>query len=371
MEKHRIKVLDGFRFIAVISVLLYHLTNPLIAKYPHHDFFLHIFKYGGLGVQFFFMISGFVISYTLAHTPTLAAFYRNRFSRLFPAMLLCSFLTFLVARLINDPVYYTGAKQVQNLIPGLTFINPSLYNLITGSKFNWINGSYWTLWVEVQFYIIASALYFINKTKFFRNMLWVGVGISISKYLPGYFLNNYPDYLKAYGLSGFFDSWRYGNEIFNITFFIAWFLAGVIFYRLYIGINIKQNTWFLVYPAAVIICLLRDSWVYFQSVFYAEMFIALFTTILFLLLIYKRNSLCILENTFITRIGIISYSIYLIHEVIGILLINKYSHYLGSCAMLSPFIVIVMAIVFAELSYLFYETKIARLIKKAFGKPIP
>ncbi|MCS3737061.1 acyltransferase family protein [Mucilaginibacter dorajii] len=367
MEKHRIKVLDGFRFIAVISVLLYHLTNPLIAQYPHHDFFLHIFKYGGLGVQFFFMISGFVISYTLAHTPTVATFYRNRFSRLFPAMLLCSLLTFIVARLINDPVYYAGAKQAQNLIPGLSFINPSLWNLIIGSKFSWINGSYWTLWVELQFYIIASALYFINKAKFFRNMLWVGVAISITKYLPGYFLNNYPGYLKAHGLAGFFDNWRYGNEVFNITFFIAWFLAGVIFYRLYIGINIKQNYWFLIYPTMVILCLLRDSWVYFQSIFYAEMFAGSIMIALFLLLIYKGNFLSILENSFITRIGVISYSIYLIHEVIGILLINKYSHYLGSWAMLSPFIIIVMVIAFAELSYRFYETKIARLIKKAFG----
>jgi peptidoglycan/LPS O-acetylase OafA/YrhL len=370
MEKHRIRVLDGFRFIAVIPVLLYHLTNPLIAKYPHRDFFLHIFKYGGLGVQFFFMISGFVISYTLAHTPTLAAFYRNRFSRLFPAMLLCSLLTFVIALFINDPVYYAGAQQVKNLIPGLTFINPSLWTLATGSKFSWINGSYWTLWVELQFYIIASALYFMNKATFFRNMLWVGVAISITKYMPGYFLNNYPQYLKAHGLSGFFDGWRYGNEIFNISFFIAWFLAGVIFFRLYTGINIKQNAWFLIYPAVVMLCLVRDTWVYFQSIFYAEMFVALFTTVLFLLLIYKRSFLSMLENSFITRIGVISYSIYLIHEVIGILLINRYSHYLGSWAMLSPFIVIVMVIIFAELSYRFYETKIAWLIKKFFGKPI-
>ncbi|HTD39422.1 MAG TPA: acyltransferase family protein, partial [Mucilaginibacter sp.] len=84
MNKHRIELLDSFRFIAILSVMLFHFTYSWTARDPYGKFFLHIFHYGYLGVQFFFMISGFVISYTLENTPNLLSFYKNRFSRLFP-----------------------------------------------------------------------------------------------------------------------------------------------------------------------------------------------------------------------------------------------------------------------------------------------
>ena len=363
MTRHRIELLDSFRFIAIMAVLFYHFTNLRVALYPYGNSFHDIFKYGYLGVNFFFMISGFVISYTLENTPSLAAFYRNRFSRLFPAMLLCTAITFLVISFLDDQYLFKNAHDIKNFIPSLTFINPSLWKLATGVDFHWINGSYWSLWVEVQFYIIASGLYFISKKYFFRNMLLVGLVISFIKYIPIFFLNNYAAYCEIHSLSNFFSGWRYGNEVFNLTFYITWFIAGAVFHELYKGTVIKQNRFPALLTIITLLCLVHDWKVFFAPSFYVTMVALLIMVVLFLLMIYRSRYLFFLKIAFVSRIGIISYSMYLIHEDIGLLLINKYGKYLHSWGILSPFIIIIITICFAELSYRFYEKKAARFIK--------
>src|ERR1700733_3136318 len=109
MKKHRIELLDSFRFIAILSVLLYHFTSSSISLFPYGNFYHHIFKFGYLGVNFFFMISGFVISYTLDNTTGLLSFWQNRFSRLFPPMLLCSAVTFIMVCWLDDHQLFKNA----------------------------------------------------------------------------------------------------------------------------------------------------------------------------------------------------------------------------------------------------------------------
>ncbi|HTI08974.1 MAG TPA: hypothetical protein VL832_10470, partial [Puia sp.] len=87
------------------------------------------------------------------------------------------------------------------------------------------------------------------------------------------------------------------------------------------------------------------------------------------LMIYKRQYLFFLNISLFKRIGVISYSIYLIHEVIGTLLINKYGAYLGRWAPLSLVITMVLIIIFAEGSYRFYEKRTSRWLKKSLFKP--
>jgi peptidoglycan/LPS O-acetylase OafA/YrhL len=363
MSKHRIELLDSFRFIAIMAVLLYHLTDSWLPLYPYGNFFNHIFKYGYLGVNFFFIISGFVISYTLENTASLASFYRNRFSRLFPAMLLCTVITFIVICLLDDRHLFKNAHEIKNFIPSLTFINPTLWTLVTGVNFHWINGSYWSLWTEIQFYLIASGLYFLNKKHFFRNVLLAGIMISFIKYIPICFLNDHTAYTQMHGLNDFFEGWRYGNEVFNLTFYITWFMAGIVFHQLYKGFSIKQNRLQALLSVITLFCLVRDLKVFFATSFFATIIGCLIMFILFLLMIYNNKYLFFLKIPFLSRIGIISYSIYLIHEEIGVLLINKYGKYLYGWSALSPFIVIIIAICFAELSYRFYEKRISRFIK--------
>jgi len=308
--------------------------------------------------MFFFMISGFVISYTLENTPTLSTFFKNRFVRLFPSMLLCSLITWLVAMKLDDKDLFINAHQAKNLLPGITFINPGIWSFMAHRNFAWISGSYWTIWTEVQFYVVVSVTYFLSRKYFFRNILLLTIAMSCIKYIPGFFLNIFPGDRLSPGWRSFFSEWKFIDERFNIIYFISWFMVGIFFHDLYKGRSVRLNSLNGIGMAIIFLYLLVTAGGYASPIIYLLMVAA------FLLMIYRKKYLSFLDNALFRRIGLLSYSVYLIHETIGILLINKYGAYLGDWSPLSPLIVIVLVILFAELSYRFYEKKLSLLLKR-------
>ena len=75
--KNRLLELDALRGIAALMVVLFHFTMDRPEMY-------YGFKYGVTGVDFFFIISGFVIFLTLSSTKNWKDFVVSRFSRLYP-----------------------------------------------------------------------------------------------------------------------------------------------------------------------------------------------------------------------------------------------------------------------------------------------
>ena len=366
MNSRRIDLLDSFRFLAILSVLLYHFTIEWKDQTPYGNYFGHLFKYGYLGVEFFFVISGFVISYTLEGTDSFSSFWKNRFIRLFPPLLACTMITYGVAGLLDSNLLFPNAHKTRNFLPTFTLTNPSIWSSLTHSHFAWINGSYWSLWVEIQFYILSSILYFWDKGHFFRNILLAAMVLSVVKYVPSYLLNS--GYRGAFSgrMTDFLSGWVYMNAVFNIDYYILWFTLGVIFHHLYKGFPIRSRPLTAICLAIVLFQLYTDR-LYAERIFAIRVF-QFIIIMLFLLLIYKKEYLFFLNNALFKRIGVISYSIYLIHEVIGTLLINKYGAYLGRYSPLALVIVVVLIIVFAELSYRFYEKKTGAFLKKTLYK---
>src|SRR4051812_43348422 len=87
--KPRIELLDSFRFLAIILVVLFHYfysKRNTEGLYPYGDQYGHIFKHGNIGVQLFFKISGFVIFMTIEKCKTLKEFLVRRFIRLCPLL---------------------------------------------------------------------------------------------------------------------------------------------------------------------------------------------------------------------------------------------------------------------------------------------
>lgn len=95
----RIESLDGLRGLAILLVLLFHTYSRWSDYIPwasiHKDFY--VFKFGFLGVQLFFLISGFVIYMTLERCSSLSDFIFRRWLRLFPAMLIGTMLIYLTS----------------------------------------------------------------------------------------------------------------------------------------------------------------------------------------------------------------------------------------------------------------------------------
>jgi len=156
----RIAFLDGLRGVAILLVILYHAYVRWPELIPFGNMFADfpLFAYGWLGVHLFFIISGVVIFMTLEKCHNFQEFILRRWLRLFPAMLMCSIVIFATAPLFPErpagPVFYG------DLLPGITFIESSWWAKLLGLHVKDIEGAFWSLYVEVKFYVIFGILYF-------------------------------------------------------------------------------------------------------------------------------------------------------------------------------------------------------------------
>lgn len=134
MQNSRALALDLARFAAALGVLYYHWFH---FYEPGHS----PATYGYLGVPFFFMVSGYVISLT-AEGRTRSRFLKARAVRLLPAFFLCVSLTTLV--MVADG----QMPSTRTFLANLTFVAP-----LFGQPY--LDGVYWTLSVEVTFYALV------------------------------------------------------------------------------------------------------------------------------------------------------------------------------------------------------------------------
>ena len=81
-QKGRLDALTSLRWFAAFAVLLRHVgqTNAFPAFVTRHGL-----NQGVIGVSFFFVLSGFVLTWSRSDNDTSAAFYQRRFARLYPA----------------------------------------------------------------------------------------------------------------------------------------------------------------------------------------------------------------------------------------------------------------------------------------------
>jgi peptidoglycan/LPS O-acetylase OafA/YrhL len=160
-DAHRIHYLDGLRGVAILTVLLFHAYARWSSVVPFGDRFAKIalFQYGFLGVELFFLISGFVILMTLEKSDKFATFMLRRWLRLFPASVFVLLAIFFTAPLL--PERPSGAPHAIDLLSGLLFIRPGWLSVLLQQKVGQVEGVYWSLYVEVIFYLVFGALYFI------------------------------------------------------------------------------------------------------------------------------------------------------------------------------------------------------------------
>lgn len=140
------------RFFAAIYVLFFHyffngISNGKISSFSEYPFLKDFAKYGYLGVYFFFIISGFVISLSMQGR-TISQFAQSRILRLWPPFILCMTITTIIRLLSNNPEFAVTWKQYA---ANLT-IMPQYF----GEKR--IDGVYWTLSLEIWFYLYISFL---------------------------------------------------------------------------------------------------------------------------------------------------------------------------------------------------------------------
>jgi peptidoglycan/LPS O-acetylase OafA/YrhL len=319
VKKEEILPLSLLRFLAACMVVSIHLYASLAyAGYVSRGFrFLNeITKYGYLGVDLFFIISGFVITLSIENK-TLGEFISARFLRLFPVFWLCVSITSLfmvtLGKGIDQPLSFF------RYLANLTMV-PHLYG-----GYDFLDGVYWTLAIELKFYIVVAWVFLLRS--FSRITI---EKVALLAMLPllyyTFFYNPFSPSIINVSLGYTF---RYYSEGYAV-----YFLAGVLFYSLY-----KNGGKYYTYTAIVIcyivaFCSSVDRSDYFQyssptliNPAVVTGYLTAFFGFFFLVSLKKINneSFMFIGSSYkkiLITLGAVTYPLYLLHSKILYLIIQ-------------------------------------------------
>lgn len=296
--------IDGLRFVAIASVLLYHIhiflrdknLNPYLVnsnKSYAPDFIVN----GSLGVELFFVISGFILglffakAYKNDKTVSHKSYFIRRLTRLEPPYILAMILLFF------GSVFVAGNLSVAEA--GKSLIASLLYshNIVYPGEFPKLMAAAWSLEIEVQFYILAPLLGLIFKWKnIFNRRIVLLLGI--------FFLAIFPHYFPL--------------PFVSIYDFMEYFLLGFLITDLFTEKLHQKKTWPSV-PSTLLFFLL----LYFYFGLKSHEATSEVNTLLNLLqlpllfgvfyLTVLKESVPFLKMRWLTNIGGACYSIYLLH----------------------------------------------------------
>jgi len=158
-------LLDTLRFFAAFWVMSFHYFLGFSGE-------LSWYRYGNLGVPLFFIISGFVISQSVANAST-KAFALGRFIRLFPLFWILCTLTYILTLVVP------GASPVlfPEYLISMTMLGENLGNLF--GYVHLVDAAYWSLVIELIFYIAIGLFVYLFTWKHIRwfTALWFMVSI--------------------------------------------------------------------------------------------------------------------------------------------------------------------------------------------------
>lgn len=335
----RVDELDSLRGIAAMAVVCYHFT---VAYDNGHQNILEFqpFRYGYLGVQLFFMISGFVILMTLERSKNLLSFAISRFSRLYP-LYWCSILLTLIF------LAFAGAPDQQKTFPLSQVL--ANFTMIQGYlKIKDIDVPYWTLGIELVFYVIMGFIFFLklNEKIYKVSSVW----LVLSLFAPLYLI--FPV-----------------QKIINVLFILRYapfFIAGILFYRA------KKDGPSRLNHILIACSLLCNIYLLFllpvtepNTGFFIPVVLYLLFYGAFYLMLYDK--LKFIKQKPIIFLGTISYPLYLIHNAIGVGLISHIRQVADSKWIYLP-VVLFVVISLAYLMHILLETPLQKTTKNLLTK---
>jgi peptidoglycan/LPS O-acetylase OafA/YrhL len=345
---NRMLFLDGLRGIAILMVVFYHAFSErwheLLPYQTQYSEFI-IFKFGDYGVQLFFIISGFVISMTLEKCTGFGDFIYRRWLRLFPAMVIASIIIMVTSPLFTARPY--GMPHLTDVIPGVLFIEPEFFRAIFSSHQGILEGSFWTLFVEVKFYIVAGLIYFkLGHQKLILILVMMFLSSIVFEFTAPYLSESLSGQLKT--LLHYLNYGYYG-----------WFAAGALFYEYY---NSKKI--FYWYAGIFVGLIAARCLGGFASV---SMLVASALVFIFAFSLLSLATQRVLSSKILVFIGFISYPFYLIHEQAMVSMINQLNQrYDWIPNLLLPILPILLIIFIAWVIARHLEPAFRAVIKKHF-----
>ncbi len=337
-------VLQIFRGIAAIMVVLHHAIGSI--KYYHkvdYPILNYIGSIGKFGVDFFFLISGFIISYAAfykySEPNAFGNYLKNRLIRIYTPYLPIGIFMLIVYTLL--PGYSNGNRDL-SVLTSLTLIPNGSPALSVA----------WTLSFEISFYLLFSISFYSKKVWNYFIFFWFFLIL----------LFNFGKYFNFHMMRIPITNLIF--SMYNIEFILGYLLSIFILEKK--KINLKFAL-FLTIAAAIAFLI---SFYFKFSVFYfsLNLLFCLFSFVLIYVSVAHFN-VSIDKKAILMMIGNATYSIYLIHNPIQMVIIRFFPK-IGSVLNVMSALVIVL-LISCGMGYLYYyllEKKGINLMKQKLIK---
>lgn len=351
--KNRDQILDIGRFVAILFVMLFHFYSRWFDLYPYENHFDY-FSYGYLGVEFFFILSGYLIFPSLDKSQNIASFWKKKLIRLWPTLIICSLLIFIVCGALDHDNIMPTWHNWRNLIASITFLSPDLLNKL-GWDVSYINGSYWFLWVEIQFLLVTSIVYFLNRNHAKRNCLLMYSFAYFAIYCMQRIVANVQTTNKL-GLTlsdGFIANFHEWFVILNLLRFSAFFLFGMALYIIQTEQDKKMK---YAYVLVVLIQFVCELWRWSVN---EQLWIGLIIILCAIYIFVCMMIGGIPESKWLMPLAKFwagSYFVYCIHEPIGVMLINRLC--------VNPIVIVIGFYLLGVLYHKYIEIPISKQLSK-------
>lgn len=310
----RVVELDALRGLAALAVVAFHYTTFYGREVGHVQPLAFGFPAGNYGVQLFFLISGFVIFMTLERTRTAMDFVVSRFSRLFPA--------YWAAIAITAAVVYTIGMPQQRIPLSSLLLNLFMVQDFFGIRD--LDGSYWTLQVELFFYAQMLFWFVVGKL---RHILWIIAGWLLMAIANGEAELHHVHF-------------SYAVRELLILRYIPYFAMGILFYRLHAATGSRAAN-----MAMIVLCLATIALVQ------APVFLAAGLVCCAIFALFVGGRLRWMDSKPFVVLGAVSYSLYLLHQAIGFAAIHWLERALGHSLPAIAIAVVGVSVLAALLTY--------------------
>ena len=146
---------------------------------------------GTIGVEIFFVISGFLITMSYEQTHDIRLYFSKRFRRILPAYTFVVVMSgFGLALLTKLPVTeYLSLSWLKYLVSNLLFLNflqPTLPGVFENNPVSAVNGALWTLKIEMMFYLtLPIMMWFLSRVGALRGIVFLYIISLLYTYTMG------------------------------------------------------------------------------------------------------------------------------------------------------------------------------------------
>lgn len=344
--------IDLLRFLAALSVVFFHYTfqgharSATINPYTFPEI-SGLTRYGYLGVDLFFIISGYVVLLS-AQGKTVRQFFASRVIRLYPAFWVACTLTTIALMVWGPGPGETGMSTLLKAHILDYALNMTMLHGFFGIPD--VDGAYWSLLVEITFYFLISLVIAYNLMRHINLLILIWLA-----------------YVVVFWVLSHLIQGQEGHGFYLLFFpkYAPLFAAGMLFYSLQ---KSSSRTWttyvllFIAYVLAVFAAVTHAQEIAIAwKTSYNSGVVALLVTVFFgLFYLITSRKLDLSRHAWLAWLGALTYPLYLLHSKIGYIIFHRLGHFVNKYVMLFGTILFIMAISYA----------VHVLIERRYSRPL-